>query len=247
MMRCLCIILLSIFSLGGASQAEDYSTTNIQVLYGSNFYDPFFGYNTVDGKLTTITLEHVSTWTYGDNYFFVDILSGNFADFTGKSTGKTTRIYSEWHPRLSLSKISNRDMSFAFVKDILLAGQINRDGEGFKANLLGLGVNLDIPNFHFVELDAYARKDNFNSLTYQITVAWDFPLGTLPASITGYVDINGTDKYGTEINGQPQLLIDAGAISGFTKKRLLFGIEWYYHHHKQVNSHALQGMIKWVF
>lgn len=51
----------------------------------------------------------------------------------------------------------------------------------------------------------------------------------------------------TGIHGQSQLQIDAGAISRFTKKRLLFGIAWYDHHHKQINTHALQGMMKWLF
>jgi len=80
------------------ARAVDFSTTNAQVLYGSNFHDTAFGYNTVDGNLTPLTLDHFSTWAYGDNYFFVDLLAGDFADANGKSTGKTTRIYSEWHP-----------------------------------------------------------------------------------------------------------------------------------------------------
>lgn len=230
-----------------AAWSEDFSTTNVQVLYGANFHDPFFGYNTTDGNLTTVTLEHFGTWAYGDNYFFVDFLAGDFAGFTGNPAGKTTRIYGEWHPRLSLSKISGSDLSFSIIKEIDLAGQINRDGEGFKADLLGMGVNLDIPGFNFVELDGYARKDNFNKLTYQVTVAWDLPFGSWPVSLTGYVDINGTDKHGIEINGQPQLLIDVGAISSLGKNHLLMGVEWYYHHHNQVNSSVAQGMMKWIF
>ncbi len=200
--------------LGESAWAEDFSTTNVQVLYGGAFRDPFFGYDTADGRLTTVTLEHFGTWAYGDNYFFVDFLSRSFVDFSGKSTGKTSRIYGEWHPRLSLSRLSGHDLSFSIVKDVLIAGQINRDGEGFKANLLGMGTNLEIPGFNFVELDAYARKDNFNSLTYQVTVAWDLPFGSLPVSLSGYVDINGTDTHGTEVNAQPQLLLDAGSVLG---------------------------------
>jgi len=43
------------------------------------------------------------------------------------------------------------------------------------------------------------------------------------------------------------LLIDAGAISGLARHHLLFGVEWYYHHHNQLSSSVAQGMIKWVF
>jgi len=233
--------------LGESACAEDFSTTNVQVLYGNSFHDPAFGYNTANGRLTTITLEHFGTWAYGDNYFFTDFLLGDFLDASGKSTGKTTRIYGEWHPRLSLSKLSKHDLSFSIVKDILIAGQLNRDGEGFKADLLGMGTNLDIPGFNFVELDAYARKDNFNSLTYQVTVAWDLPFGSWPVSLTGYVDINGTDMHGTEINGQPQLLLDVGSMIGMPEHHLQMGMEWYFHHHNQLSSGVPQAMVKWVF
>jgi len=38
--------------------AEDFSTTNLQLLYGSNFHDRFLGNSTTDGRMTTLTLEH---------------------------------------------------------------------------------------------------------------------------------------------------------------------------------------------
>jgi len=120
-------------------------------------------------------------------------------------------------------------MGGAFVKDFLIAGQLNRDGEGFKADMIGLGMNLDAPGFQFLDLDAYARKDNFNRLTYQLTLAWHLPFASLPVSLGGYVDVNGTDNHGAEINGQPQLLFDAGALAGLPK------------------GSVPQAMAKWVF
>jgi len=237
--------ILLLFPSGKTVWSEAFSTTNVQVLYGGNFHDPFFGYNTVNGKLTTVTLEHFSTWRYGDNFLFVDLLSGNFADFSGKPAGTTSRIYAEWHPRLSLYKLAGHDAGDSLISDLLLAGQINRDGEGFKADMLGLGINLSIPAFSFVEIDAYARKDNFNGPTWQITTAWSLPLYHGILTFDGYVDVNGTDSYGTEINGQPRLLFDAGAMMDHGGT-LQLGVEWYYHHHRLISSSVPQLLIKWA-
>jgi len=243
------ILMLSLMlaAMPAAACSADFSTTNVQILYGGNFHDRYFGYNTVDGRLTTVTLEHFDAWAYGDNFFFVDFISGDFADFQGRPTGKRSRIYGEWHPRLSLSRLSGRDLSYGIVRDIFVAGQINRDGEGFRANMLGLGANLGIPGFRFVELDVYARKDNFNRPTWQATLAWNLAFGALPMTLGGYVDINGTDNHGIEINGQPQLLLDVGALAGAAGERLMLGLEWYFHRHRNIHSSVPQMMAQWTF
>ncbi|MDX8409332.1 MAG: outer membrane protein OmpK [Mariprofundales bacterium] len=241
--RCLAVLLLLPAT---AALAEGFSSTNVQLLGGSNFHDPFFGYNTVDGRMTTLTLEHFGTWAYGDNFFFVDLLSGTFVDFAGKRSGKTTRVYGEWHSRLSLSRLSGHDLGIALIKDWFIAGQINRDGEGFKANMVGLGTNLDIPGFQFLELDAYVRKDNFNRRTWQLSTAWSLPLYRDLLTLDGYVDVNGTNNNGTEINGQPQLLLDVGQVFG-VKGGLQAGVEWYLHRHRFLHSSVPQAMVKWSF
>ena len=245
-----CFVILALLPVGSA-MAESFSTTNVQLLNGSHFHDPFFGYNTVDGRMTTVTLEHFGTWAYGDNYFFVDLLSGTFANFAGKSSGKTTRAYGEWHSRLSLSKLSGHDLAVALVKDWFIAGQVNRDGEGFKANMVGLGTNLELPGFRFFELDGYARKDNFNRRTWQVTTAWSLPLYRHLLTLDGYVDVKGTDNHGTEICGQPQFLLDVGQLFGIQGSgaagRVQAGVEWYLHRHRSLHSSVPQAMMKWVF
>ncbi|ATX82617.1 Nucleoside-specific outer membrane channel protein Tsx [Mariprofundus ferrinatatus] len=229
-----------------ASLADNFSTTNLQLLYGTNFHDNYYGNNTSDGNMTTLTLEHFSTWSYGDNYLFVDLLSGNFLDFAGSPTGSHTRIYSEWAPRLSLSAISGHDLSIGIFKDFFLAGQLNRDGDGFHAELIGLGTDLSIPGFNLLSIHAYLRKDNFNRRTWQTTTVWSVPFGTW-MSFEGFIDIYGSDSNGTEIGMQPQLLLDIGNLFGQEFDNLSAGIEWDYHHNRFLNSSVLQGMIKWVW
>ncbi|ATX78931.1 Nucleoside-specific channel-forming protein, Tsx [Mariprofundus aestuarium] len=240
----LCFTLLSFAP--ATSHAENFSTTNLQLLYGTNFHDNYYGNNTSNGKMTTLTLEHFSTWSYGDNYFFVDFLSGNFLDFAGAPTGSRSRIYSEWAPRLSFSALSGQNLSAGIFKDLFLAGQLNRDGEGFHAELIGLGADLTIPGFNLLSINLYLRKDNFNSQTWQTTGVWSVPLGTW-LSFEGFIDIYGSDNNGTEISTQPQLLLNLGNLADQDFDNLLVGIEWDYHHNRNLNSSVVQGMMKWIW
>ena len=226
--------------------SENFSTTNLQLLYGSNFHDNYFGNNTADGTMTTLTLEHFGTWAYGDHFFFIDLKSGEFLDFVGNPTANRSRIYSEWAPRISLSALTGSDLGFSIVKDLYIAAQINRDGEGFRADMGGIGIDLIIPGFNLFSVNGYLRKDNLNKMTWQTTTVWMLPLGPY-LSFEGFVDINGSDSNGTEIHTQPQLLLNIGKATNLEMDNLLIGVEWYYHHHRHIDSSALQMMLKWVW
>ncbi|TLS65984.1 hypothetical protein FEF65_11735 [Mariprofundus erugo] len=232
--------------------AEQFSSTNVQLLYGNHFHDPYYGSNTSGGGMTTVTVEHFGTWAYGDNFLFVDFKSGNFVDFAARPTGKTTRMYGEWHPRLSLSALTGHDLQAGIISDLFIAGQINRDGEGFKADMAGLGINLILPGFKFFEVDGYARKDNFNRMTWQVTTAWSLPLYRDLLVLNGYIDANGSDNNGVEVNGQPQLLFDPVRFLGHGQNSengsaMQVGVEWAFHRHRLVHSSVLQAMLKWTF
>ena len=65
---CLTVIfLLCIFSQ--TSYSFDWTASNIQLLYGSDFE---FG----DRDRTTVTVEHANGWKYGQNFFFVGYSNG---------------------------------------------------------------------------------------------------------------------------------------------------------------------------
>ena len=243
--------MFSLLALGALCAAfptpsHAFSTTNLQLLYGSNFHDNYYGNNTSNGNMTTLTLEHFSTWSYGDNYFFGDFLAGDFLNFAGMPTGDQSRIYAEWAPRLSLSAISGHDLAVGIFKDFFIAGQLNRDGEGFHAELIGLGTDIAMPGFNLLSTHLYLRKDNFNRKTWQITTVWSIPLGRW-LSLEGFIDLYGSDNNGLEISSQPQLLVNLGKLTGQDFDRLLVGVEWYYHHNRNLNSHVPQAMLKWIW
>jgi len=226
--------------------AEEWSQTNVQFLYGNDFKEVAGGDSVIDRKMKTITIEHAGSWEYGSNFFFVDMTSANF------SSGKRHKIYGEWAPKISLSKVSGTELSWSFIKDILIAGEINQ-GDNFRANNLGLGLSLDLATFDFFDFNLFHRKDNFNDATFQLTLAWlnRFDTFSLPMRFEGFFDYYGTN-FGTEIVTQPRLLLD-GKYFGDATKSLQVGVEFYYYKSSatpwrdSIDELVPQLMLKWTW
>lgn len=235
----LAVALLAPALAAGSAAAQNFHRTNAQLLYGARFDDARLGNDPRDGELTTLTLEEASAWRYGDSFLFVDMTRG---DFPG---GERYRLYAEWAPRLSLSKLSGRRVGLGPIGDVLVAGGVNR-GHGFHANLLGVGTDLKLPGFAFLQLNAYWRDDNFNDPTYQITPVWLLPLqrGRVALSFGGFADVMGTDDDGVDVLAQPQLLLDLGALVGARAGAVQAGLEWYFHDVGDERTSAPQAMVK---
>ncbi len=215
-----------------AARAE-FGTTNFQLLQGFNFNDNQLGYNTAGGGMTTLTINHFSTWSYGDNFAFVDMYRGKFLDLADGPTGNRALVYTEWHPRLFLNKFGAPTPSF--VKNWGLAGELNYSN-GFYALLAGVGFDLAIPGFQVAGLNLYYR-DAFVAAasaqytsTWQISPFWDVPFKTGPLSwdFSGFVDITTDHDKKIDVMAQPELLLDVGTFAGAPGK-IQVGVEWYVH------------------
>lgn len=235
----LSLTLLAVLSPRDAA-AQEFHAVNVQVLHGTAFHDALTGYDTRNGRLSTITLESVTGWTYGDNFFFVDLASGDFAD--GPEGGH--RMYAEWEPRLSLSKLSGRALAAGFVGDVLVSAGVERGGSGFGALLIGLSTDLRIPGVTMAQVGLYRRDDTFNRPSWQATGAWAAPVRTGPLAWTfaGFADVAGTDA-GTDLMTQPQLLLDLGALVR-RPGRVHGGVEWYLHRGPASTSSVAQALLK---
>ncbi len=259
MKRIMTTLLLSllILILGvGSSMAAIWSSTAVSLLYGTKNQSIFFNDETLtlegaDQDMTIITIEHSSAWKYGDNFFFFD-MSQPFDTGSG--------IYGEWHPRLSFSKMSGSSMSFSFVKDVLLATEINISNGG-RVYLYGAGFDLDIPHFQFFSLNFYMRNDPGldGETTYQISPAWNIPFNIAGAGFQfrGFLDYVGSTGDEGEWNYresnllmQPQLLLDLGNFSD-KPGNLFVGVEYQYWTNKyglkDIDENYVQVMGKWVF
>lgn len=242
--------------LAAPAARADFSTTNVQLLQGFNFHDKTLGYNTASGAMTTVTINHFSTWAYGDNFFFVDMYRGNFLDFTGQTHDfDRAKAYGEWHPRLDLGKMVGFKMPG--FKTFGPAGELNL-GSGYFGYLGGVGGDLDLPIPGVVGINVYYKYDQYLHDTYQISPFWTLPfnVGPVPFLFTGFVDIQGWKKDGVgdnsfdgiDVLAQPELLVDVLAPFGGKPGKLYAGCEYYLHFNKTHGDEQVpQAMLQWNF
>ncbi len=239
-------LALSLLATAGANtQAAEWSTTNVQLLYGD-------GYELGDNAMAIMTLEHANGWKYGDNFFFVDV---------SNPLDKGTGFYGEFSPRLSLGKISGKDLSFGIVKDVLLAGTLEM-GEDLRAYLVGVGFALDLPKFAFADVNLYYRESERDWLAEQtdagaqVTIDWllPFELGGQKLAFEGFADYAWGEKGGSapkadNLVAGPRLLIDAGNWFG-APGTLQIGVEYQIWRNKYgvkgFDEDIPQAMVKWT-
>lgn len=227
-----------------------FDTTSLSVLNGKFDGDSAI-YDTSDkGNKTTFTFETFTKEEMGDVFFFVDYtIADKYKLYSTKKTG----LYGELAPRLSLSYLTGNDLSNSVVKDVFIATQLNAgDGSDFRAELVGLGTDLNVPGFDFFSLNAYFKHvdltigtTDYSRDTYQISPVYGTHFGDTGISFKGWVDISGYS-----ISTQNQLLYD---VVKFDKnKKLEVGVEHlYYYETKSDNgtkfhpeSSSLQVMAK---
>lgn len=240
--HCLCFFLffsLIMFLPLSQSRAGDFWQINsLSFLHGSD-------YKLGEATRNIMTYEHTDGWKYGDTFFFTDL---SFLD------ENKTEYYAELQPRFSLSKISGKKFSYGMVDDILIATQMEFGSHDVRTYLYGLGADLKIPGFTFLNVEAYVRDNAYlPGATYQFTTAWDRPfvIANSKWTITGFVDwAGGEDQLSSNVIAAPQLLLDIGNYWNLPGK-LYGGIEYQYWHNKfgvhGVDEHAPQAMVKFFF
>lgn len=220
-------LLAIVLAAPATAAAEGYHYLGLSLLYGADFHDPSVGNDTVGGGMGTLTLEGFSEWPYGDVYFFVDFTHG---DFVGQG-GIRDRIYAELIPRLSLSKVLGRRIGAGLVRDVLVASEFNRGGQGFVANMVGIGFDFAVPGVRVLGLNLYYRDDNFDESSYQATLVLHAPFdaGPVGLAVDGFADLYGTDATPWNLMTQPQVLVDVGRPIGLGAGWLWAGTELYLH------------------
>jgi len=229
------ILLILLFAF---SSLLSFETTNLQLLYSNNFKGDAFIYDTKDGKKTTVTFEHFRTFEFGDMFMFIDKANGE------KFDGATTDMYSEISPRFSLLKLSNAELSVAIVKDFYIATQLNVWYD-YIAYLGGLGVDIEIPGFNFVNVNLYYKDESiYSEPTFQVSSAYQSK-SYYNIHIEGFIDITKRD-----INTQNQLLYNLQGVL-HTKEQFYLGTEWLYYNYSYKGSSAytsvVQAMLKYKF
>ncbi len=239
-MKTISTLLLS--ALASSAQAFDWSSSNLQLLYGNDF-------ELGDRSRTTLTVEHAHGWQYGQNFFFVDtVYRGDIG----------IEIYAEVYAYLSLSKTTGVKVGLGPVNDVSVMAGINIDNkpehDNFKAYLAGLSFDLGNSRFDYLQLDVAVYKDDSVSGKYgwQFTPVWSIPfsIGDLRLKFRGFTDFRtgNTNRSGNfHVLAQPQMLIDVGDLAGWKRDKLYIGTEYSYWSRKfglrGVEESTVQGMI----
>ncbi|GAC21652.1 DUF5020 family protein [Paraglaciecola arctica] len=195
-----------------------------------------------------LTFEHVAGTSWGDSFMFLDHLRG---DDGSRSN------YAEFSPRISLCKMEMVCISNGLIKDVLFASTIEMSG-GATHFLYGVGLDLSIPQFQFVQLNFYRRQNDAVDNNWQMTAAWALPfeMGNQSLVYDGFIDwFNSTDDQSSSMNFTSQLKWNAAKTIGI-KSPLYFGIEYVYWQNKYgigdttqfaTNESNVNFIAKWHF
>lgn len=233
---------LGLLLAGSASDALAWTSSSLSLLKG-------WDYALGDKERTIATFEMANGWEYGDNFFFFD-----YTNLSGDRDGQTLpNIYGEYAPRLSIGKITGKNLSVGPIEDVLLAGQLEM-GENINRRLYGLGFDLDVPGMDYFQFNTYVRDDtDLPGNTWQVTLVWGshFDLANTKWLFKGHFDYAGSEGgVGHNINSAPQLLLDVGDFWG-ASDRLYAGVEYQYWKNKYgvegADEHNPQAMVTWKF
>lgn len=213
-----------------------WSTFSLSYLKGDH-------YKVGDSHREVLTVEHASSHTWGDNFFFLDHLTYDDGTVTN---------YFELSPRLSLSYVSGSEMRAGILKDVLIASTWE-GGDGFNNYLVGLGVALQLPGFKYFGVNLYQVNNDLWDDDEQVTINWGVPftIGNFEFLYDGFLDYStASDTNAKEMNFTSQLKWNAGKLVGATSPFYL-GMEYAYWTNKfgidGVNERNPCLLVKWHF
>ena len=215
-----------------------WQSSNIQLLSGAS-------YKAGDANRTIATIEHANAWTYGDFFLFTDLIAS--------SDGSNTH-YIEIAPRVSLSKLTGKPVSYGIIKDVLISTNFELPKGSDMRSLYGLAADLTLPGFKFFKTNLYVRDNpNLSGSTHQLTFVWNYPfsIGEVPFLIEGFADFAGEE--GTAAANElivPRFLMDLGSVIGNDIGTVFLGVEYSYWNNKfgieGVKESNPQIQLKWV-
>lgn len=227
--------------------AESFQATSLSLGYSFNAKeDVLYGTGTSNNKAVVGQFEHFSTWGYGDNYFDFEAYHGkNIGDIPALSShgvnagsfgSSTSQTYlAIYNGRLSAGRLSGRSLAWGPVKDLYAAARLEGSNyANYRAAMLGLSVDLDVPGASFFETDLYIRSAQFTGNTNAAPNLFSRTYAVFPFRINGMnlswqplllLNFRRGGR-GTEVYFRPDLWVDIPGTSlslGFRPDVHLFG------------------------
>ncbi|MFA5941831.1 MAG: hypothetical protein WC809_20980 [Sinimarinibacterium sp.] len=220
--------------------AADWSDTLLGYRFGTQYREPA---NDSDIAKSIVTVQHVSGYTYGTNFFNLDLLLSDSADPAADGGGGAAEAYFVYRHGLSLGALLGAPLKLGPVRDLgMTAGlDLNTKNDAFGSRKRKFAIG---PTLHFDVADVlnvsllYQTERNRNGIvgtevrfrdTYDLNIVWNIPFNVgLPARWKGFVDyIGAKGKDGFGQSTEPETLIetavllDIGAIAA--RKGVLYG------------------------
>ncbi|WP_337878783.1 outer membrane protein OmpK [Rheinheimera sp.] len=150
-------------------------------------------YRLGDNNRDIYTFEHAAATSWGDSFFFLDHIRPDQGDLSN---------YAEWAPRWSFSKLGLADTKWGLISDVGVATTVEMSNSATHL-LYGLGLNLDVPLFRYLQVNLYRRHNDGRSDNWQTTITWGLPfaLGEQEFLYDGFIDwASGKDHYRANLN-----------------------------------------------
>ncbi|MES1964303.1 DUF5020 family protein [Psychrobacter sp. AH5] len=219
------VATLSLAAISNAQAKVLFSDTSVSLLYGEDYE------LAKDGELTTLTLEHASTHTWGGVFFFVDRLQG--ASDNEKSRAKD--IYGELAPKFKVATFDD-----SFIKQVNFATQyeFGSNSSGFSQDnyMIGVGADLDvpIPGMKYASASLYHVFNNNSGPNdaddQQITLTYGWEKNNFV--VDGYIDYSfNNDDLEDQLHINPQIKYNLQEALGIDN-RIEVGIEYSYWRNK---------------
>jgi len=232
-MKKLTLALLGLATLAAVpARAADWSDTSLGFRTGSKFQEPGIA-DAIQKNI--LSLNHVSGYSLGSNFFNVDMLKSDSKDPMNSegpgTSGGAQEVYIAYRHNLSLSKVFGSKLEFGPVRDIEFTAGFDYNAKNtqfapsvFKL-MVGPNFSFKVPGFLTVGV-LYYKEKNHNAYgtfapggtldvsfdpTYQIAAAWgiNLPLGPVATKFKGFGTFTGTKgKTGDMVDTKAETLID---------------------------------------
>lgn len=249
--------------------AATWSDTYIGYRYGTQFTEPN---NPEDIEKHVLQLTHASGYTYGQNFFNLDLLQSDGNDRANGSDKGAVEAYLTYRHQLHLGKVFDTDLAFGPVKEVALTAgfDLNTKNTTFapRKRMLVAGPTLKfgVPK-GFVDLSLlYAYEQNHCGLPgcgapgnsndisfdpyYVVSLTWGLPFqaGPVPMKFQGFANYN-TEKGDDYFNNgtKPEILSRSSLMVdvgqlAFNKSNTLWAGVGYEYWDNKFGNHGKPGV-----
>lgn len=227
-----------LLTTGAAGAAPGISAqTEVQLQYG-NLLDPYLEKH---AHSWVLTFQHASSWSRGDNFFFVDFLNAPNAD------GRDVQdVWMEWYSNFSLGSMFGSGPGEGVVRDVGFLTGVNIGADPNIVDvLIGGRLAWNLPGFLFLNTDFMVAGDRSSGVAgggapspgrrfvFDVNGAATFAWGEIDFMVAGHAEYVGsaTNELGDDVPSwilaQPQFVVDIGEAFG-TAGSIFVGVEYQY-------------------